>query len=46
MELYQVRPLSVRVHQGVMVMKEYSTLTKDPELEPHHQMQSANSKPC
>ena len=29
----------VRVDLGVMAMKVYSTLSRYPELEPHHQMQ-------
>ena len=30
--------LLIKVDQGVMVMKEYSTLPKFPKLEPPHQM--------
>ena len=29
----------IRIDQGVMVTKEYSTFLGSPELEPHHQMQ-------
>ena len=32
-------PLGVRVDLGAMAVKGYSTLPKDPEQEPHHQMQ-------
>ena len=38
MSPYRVLPLQVRVDLGVMVMKEYPTLLRSPELEPHHQM--------
>ena len=31
--------LQVRVDQGIMLMKEYSTLPKPSGLESHHQMQ-------
>ena len=30
------RPLQVRVHLGVMVIKDYSILLKAPGIEPHH----------
>ena len=33
---YQVLPLRVRVDQGAISMKEYSTLPKSPKLKPHH----------
>ena len=35
----QVPPLRVRVDQGVMAMKMYSTFPKAVGLEPQHQMQ-------
>ena len=34
----QVLPLRIKVDQVLMVMKEYSTFLKSPELETHHQM--------
>ena len=37
--LQQVLSFWVRVDLGVMTVKEYSTFSKDLELEPHHQMQ-------
>ena len=36
---YQVLPLQVRVDQGVMTIKVYSTLLRSPNLELHHPIQ-------
>ena len=38
MGLEQVLPLWVRVGLGVMAMKRYSTLSRSPDIEPHHHM--------
>ena len=35
----QVLPFRVRVHMVEIAVKEYSQLTRSPELDPHHQMQ-------
>ena len=35
----QALPLRVRVALGIMAMKGYSRFTKDPGIEPHHQIQ-------
>ena len=34
----QALPLRVRVDLEVMVIKEYFSFSKDPDLEPHHSM--------
>ena len=39
MELKQVLPLQIRVDLGIMAVNGYSTLSRSPELESHHQMQ-------
>ena len=39
MRPYQLLPFRVRVNLGVMAMKEYSTLLRASEMEPHHRMQ-------
>ena len=38
MGLALVLLLWVRVKLGVMIIKEYSTLPKSPEVKPHHQI--------